>query len=278
MKLRQALEKAQQMRGEAPPAEPRPGGAPTPPPRRPVVRVTGTDWKPPAYAESGRVALDPAHLAANRCVCFHTDCPELEYYKVLRTKLQFLMRPRGWRTLMVTSPGMEEGKTVTSVNLALTFAKAFNQTVLLVDADLRRPGVHRTLGFEAAAGLVDHLVDGRPLQELIVWPEIEQMTVLPAGRAVANSAELLGSARMKAVVEELKARYEDRTVIFDTGPVLDGADALALASHVEGFVLVVAEGVTGRAAVKKALDMLPREKFLGFVLNRQRHPKTRAYY
>jgi non-specific protein-tyrosine kinase len=276
MKLRQALEKAQQLRGGSPPPEPRPDAPP--PPRRPVARLVGTDWKPPAYAESGRVALDPARLAANRCVCFRTDCDELEYYKVLRTKLQFQLRSRGWRTLMVTSPNVGEGKTLTAVNLALTFAKAFNQTVMLVDADLRRPQVHRTLGFEASAGLVDHLVADRPLKEFIVWPEIEQMTVLPAGRAVANSAELLGSARMRAVVEELKTRYEDRTVIFDTGPVLDGADALALAAHVDGFVLVLAERQTGMRAVKRSLDMLPREKFLGFVLNRQRNPKAKAYY
>jgi Mrp family chromosome partitioning ATPase len=83
---------------------------------------------------------------------------------------------------------------------------------------------------------------------------------------------------MRAVVEELKTRYEDRTVIFDTGPVLDGADALALAAHVDGFVLVLAERQTGMRAVKRSLDMLPREKFLGFVLNRQRNPKAKAYY
>jgi non-specific protein-tyrosine kinase len=273
MKLRIALEKAQQMResvGEGLPAEPRPA--------RPVVRVVGTDWKPPVYSESERTGLDVETLCAHRCVCARADAPELEYYKVLRTRLQHLTRSRGWRTVMITSPEEGEGKTLTAVNLALTFAKAFNQTVMLVDADLRRPGVHRLMGLENRPGLVDHLVEDRPLKDFIVWPGIEQMTVIPAGRPVANSAELLGSARMRAVVADLKSRYEDRTILFDVGPVLVGADAMALAAHVDGYVLVVAERQSRMRSVQKAVGMLPREKFLGYVLNRQENPKATGYY
>jgi non-specific protein-tyrosine kinase len=271
MNLRKALEKAQQMRAAAG------GGAVAPRTSRIVAHPAGTDWKPPVYAESQRVELDPKTLRAGRCVCIEAEAPELEHYKVLRTKLQHICRSRGWKAVMITSPGESEGKTLTAVNLALTFAKAFNQTVLLVDCDLRRQDIHRRLGIDSRMGLVDYLVDEKPLRDFIVWPGIEQMTVISGGRSVLNSAELLGSVRMKAVVEDLKARYEDRTILFDTPPVLLGADALALAAHVDCFAMVVEENATGLREVKKAMAMLPAEKFLGFILNRQKHPAANGY-
>jgi non-specific protein-tyrosine kinase len=212
------------------------------------------------------VELDEERLLANRCVCFRTDSPELEHYKVLRAQIQQVARARGWNAVMITSPRPSPEKTLTAVNLAMTFAKAFNQTVMLVDCDLRSQQVHRLLGFESAAGLVDCLVDRRPLRELIVWPSIEQMTVISGGRRVPNSAELMGSPRMRAVVAELKGRYDDRMILFDSAPVLEGADALQLAALVDGIVVVVAEGRTGMADLKKAVALLPAEKLIGCAL------------
>jgi non-specific protein-tyrosine kinase len=277
MSLRKALEKAQQIRAGAGFAQPGALQKETRPPRI-VARVAATDWKPPVYDESNRVELNAEALRANRCVCIAPDAPELEYYKVLRTKLQHMTRSRGWKSVMITSPAEGEGKTLTSVNLALTFAKAFNQTVMLVDCDLRRPTVHQVLGLGNGKGLVDFLLEEQPLKDFILWPGVEQLTVIPGGRPVANSAELLGSARMKALVEELKARYDDRITLMDTGPVLVGADALALAAHADCFIMVLDEGRTGMRDVKKALAMLPQEKFLGFVLNRQKNPKGKSHY
>jgi non-specific protein-tyrosine kinase len=263
--LKKALEKAKELRGEDP-------GRPQVYPIRPTKKVQGTDWKPPVYAESSRVALDAATLVDHHCVCISPDAPELEHYKVLRTKIQHLTRSRGWRTVMITSPREAEGKTLTAVNLALTFAKAYNQTVMLVDCDLRRQGIHKMLGYDRELGLADFLLGERDLKEFITWPAIDQMTVISGGRTALNGAELLGSVRMKALVQEVKARYDDRYVLFDTAPVLAGADAIALASHVDCIVMVVEEGKTGMRDAKKALGMLPPEKFLGFVLNRQGNP------
>jgi non-specific protein-tyrosine kinase len=265
VKLKKALEKAKELRNEG---SERPQVFSLRAPRK----VEGADWKPPVYAESNRAELDVATLIDHRCIGISPDAPELEYYKVLRTKIQHLTRSRGWRTVMITSPREAEGKTLTAVNLALTFAKAYNQTVMLVDCDLRRQGVQKTLGYECEPGLVDYLVGEQDLKELITWPGIDQMTVISGRRTAVNSAELLGSVRMKSLVQELKARYEDRYVLFDTAPVLSGADAIALASHVDCIVMVVEEGKTALRDAKKALAMLPQEKFLGFVLNRQGHP------
>jgi protein-tyrosine kinase len=262
MKLKKALEKAKELRNESP-------GRPQVLSLRPPRKSPGEDWQPPVYGQSNRTELNAETLIDHHCIGISPDAPELEYYKVLRTKIQHLTKSRGWRTVMITSPREAEGKTLTAVNLALTFAKAYNQTVMLVDCDLRRQGVHRALGYECKLGLVDYLAGDQDLRELITWPGIDQMTVISGSRTAVNSAELLGSVRMKALVQELKSRYDDRYVIFDTAPVLSGADAIALASHVDCIVMVVEEGKTSLRDAKKALAMLPQEKFLGYVLNRR---------
>ena len=268
MNLKKALEKAKKLRGEDP-------GRPQAHSIQAPERVQGIDWKPPVYAQSNRVELDAATLVDHHCVCISPDAPELEHYKVLRTKIQHLTQSRAWRTVMITSPRDAEGKTLTAVNLALTFAMAYNQTVMLVDCDLRRQGIHKMLGYESELGLVDFLLEERNLSEFITWPGIDQMSVISGGRNALNGAELLGSVRMKALVQEVKARYEDRYVLFDTAPILSGAEALALAQHVDCILMVVEEGKTGMRDAKKALAMLPPEKFLGFVLNRQGHPRKK---
>jgi protein-tyrosine kinase len=263
MKLRKALEKAKKARGE------------------PVLssevftlkaadKPAADEWQPPVYCKSIKVELDTGTVLNNRCVCLQGDAPELDCYKVLHTKIQQLTQAKGWRTLMITSPGAGEGKTLTAINLALTFSKAYNQTVLLVDCDLRNQNVHKTLGLESESGLIDYLADNKALQEFIIWPGIDKLTLISGGRAIRNSSELLGSPKMKELVDELKSRYEDRYVIFDTAPILMGADALALAPSVDGIVMVVEEGRTAMRHVQKALEMIPPEKFLGFVMNRQR--------
>jgi non-specific protein-tyrosine kinase len=273
MKLRQALEKARQMRREV-------SDSPEPTVRRLERRIPGNDWKPPVYSESNKVDLAPGILVANRCVCVDMDRPEIEYYKVLRTKIQHITRPKDWKVIMITSPREAEGKTLTAINLALTFAKAYNQTVMLVDCDLRRQDIHQRLGIDSEMGLVDYLVDEKPLRDFIIWPGIEQMTVISGGRPVQNSAELLGSERMRGLVNELKARYEDRYILLDAAPVLVNADALALAAFVDCILLVVNDGASGLKDIKKTLASLPQEKIIGYVLNRQKNPQTKGsrYY
>ena len=140
----------------------------------------------------------------------------------------------------------------------------------MVDCDLRRQNIHHVLGIDSHAGLVDYLVNHRPLSDFIIWPGIEKLTLISGGRTIQNSTELLGSKRMKDLVAEMKTRYPERYVLLDTPPVLVGADTLALAPLVDGIVMVVAEGKTAMREVRKALDILPADKILGFVMNRQR--------
>ena len=144
-------------------------------------------WVSPRYRVSREVRLDPAVLEKNRVVAYNTASPEIEAYRVLRTRILHRTRGDGGATVMITSALSGEGKTVTAVNLALTFAKAFSQTALLVDADLKRQQVHQVMGFESDKGLGDYLQDGCDVSELIVWPGIEKLTVISGGKRIEES-------------------------------------------------------------------------------------------
>jgi non-specific protein-tyrosine kinase len=169
---------------------------------------------------------------------------------------------------MITSPNVGEGKTLTAINLAITFAKEHDQTVLLVDADLKKQHVHHIMGYENEWSLVDYLTHKQSLNDMIVWPCIEKLTVISGSTTVQESAELLASPMMKTLVDEMKTRYKDRYVIFDVPAVLDGADAMAFAHYVDGILMVIREGRTPIQDIKKALEVIPVKKFLGFALNR----------
>ena len=270
MKLQKAIEKAMEMK----PAAVTPDTDESIRRRAEGPELNGA---PPVYVDSKCCTLDDAGALSRRCVCLASDTPVLDFYKVLRTRILQHAKPKGWNTLMVTSPRPGEGKTLTAINLALTIAKAFGQTALLVDCDFHQQQIHRYLGLESDRGIVDYLLDGVPLKELIIWPKIDKLTLISGGRTISESAELLGSQRMKDLVMEMKTRYGDRYVIFDVPPVLSGADALTFSQLVDGIIMVVEEGRTPIKVVDKALDLMPKEKFLGFVLNKAGITK-KGYY
>jgi protein-tyrosine kinase len=231
----------------------------------------------PRYHLSRSVELVPETVLDNRCVAFSGPTPELESYRLLRTRIMSRMRVDGGNTLMVTSAIPGEGKTLTSVNLAMTFAREFDQTVLLVDCDLRQQNVHRVLGYESNKGLADFFVDSESLPNLIVWPGIERMTVISGNRTLDTGSEYLGSPVMRALVHDMKNRYQDRIIIFDVPPLLCVADALSLVPSVDYVLMVVRAQYTQASEIEKALKMLPREKLLGTVLNRG-ESVPRSYY
>jgi len=264
MKLRKALDKAQKIRdGED------------------LLKKSKTEdkiiddqkgWQAPTYFGSQLIEPDPKIMEAKRCVCMFPDSLEIDYYKILRSQIQQAFVQNNWSTLMVTSALPGEGKTLSSINLSLTFAKLYQQTILLVDCDLKKRHVHQYLGIPNSLGLVDYLIDNKPLNDIIVWPGIDKMTVISGGKMLLDSSEILGSPRMESLVNEMKERYEDRYIIFDVPPILTCADAISFAPLVDCIIMVVEEGKTSMQDVQKALEMIPKEKFVGFVLNKQQYP------
>lgn len=228
-------------------------------------------WFSPNYAESKAIPMDMELARQNRCIALHPSAVEVDAYRLLRTRILQKTPDGQGVTVMITSPSPGDGKTLTAINLALTFAKEFRQTSLLVDCDLRQQSVHTYLGIHGTKGLVDYLLHGCDPKELFVWPGVEKLTVISGERTYRESTELLNSPNMEKLVIDMKQRYPNRYIFFDMQSLLGGtADALAFTSLVDFIVLVVHEGKTRAADLTKAISMVPREKILGVVLNRHR--------
>jgi len=209
-------------------------------------------WISPNYSQSRRVYLDPGLIAENRCFAHLDNVPEMEAYRVLRTQIMQRTRGTGCNTIMVTSALPGEGKTITAINLAFTFAREFQHTVLLVDGDLRKQNIHKYLGYAGDRGLIDYLADGA-LCRTHQMVGNRKITLISGGRSCQESAEMLGSPRMKELVSEMKSRYHERYIIFDVPPVLSGADALTFYPLVDYIIVVVQAGKTSIDDVKKAV-------------------------
>lgn len=222
------------------------------------------------YTQTRKVSLYPGWLRQNRIITGDVIDAYARAYKVLRTQVSQRMRQQGWRTLGVTSAGPREGKTLTAINLAISLALEANQTVLLVDADLRQPSVHAYFGFDVEYGLRDYLLEAMPLEQILVNPEIRRLVILPGGAPLANSSELLSSPVMLRLVQEVKRRYPSRLVVFDLPPVLTADDVLAFSPYLDASLLIVEEGKTLRDDAARAAELLQaaNHNLIGTVLNK----------
>ncbi len=192
-------------------------------------------------------------------------------YNLVRAEALKRLRQNHWNTVAVTSPSRASGNTLTAVNLAISMARDFGQSVLLVELDLGSPAFHRIFGFAPRPGLTDYLLNGAPLSEILLDIGIERFAIIPAGYGVPNSSELLSSPQMAQFVQELKRCQGQLLVLFDLPSVLAVDDAMAFASFVDCALLVVEENETRVEDVRRALSHLQPTKILGIVLNRSLH-------
>jgi len=231
------------------------------------------------YTFSRTVPVNAERLRSQRVITGDTDELVGETYKLLRTQVVQRTRAENKNVLMLTGPRPGEGKTLTAINLAISLSQDVDKTVLLVDADLRRPSVHEYLGLPRGPGLVDYLAGKRTIPEVLVHPEgFAKFVLLPGGRPVTEAAELISSPRMVELVEELKHFYPDRYVIFDLPPILAFADALAFAPLMDGIILVVEMGKTPREDIQRCLELLKDFPVLGTVLNKVDAKEQGDYY
>jgi protein-tyrosine kinase len=223
------------------------------------------------YRQTKQFAPGRRQLARNLVIGTGARSEAYSAYNRLRTQVITRLQENGWSTVAITSPARGSGNTLTAVNLAISIARDFSYTVLLVELDLVNPSFHQVLGFKQQQGIVDHLLHDVPIPEILLNPGIERLVVIPAGSAVTNSSELLSSPKMIRLVDELKRRYEHRIVLFDLPPVLTTDDAMAFSPFVDCALLVVEEGETRFSDVRRALDYLRLTKILGVALNRSIH-------
>jgi receptor protein-tyrosine kinase/non-specific protein-tyrosine kinase len=209
--------------------------------------------------------------------------PTAEEYRKLKSVLVKLTKGDGFfkNTIMVTSAVPNEGKTLTALNLAISLAQEYDHTVLLVDADLRRPSIQRYLDVHGKSGFSDCLLDETDIGETIIGTGIGKLSIIPAGRAVSNPVELFTSHRMRDLIEEMKYRYNDRYLIFDTPPILPFAETRSLANLVDGVLFVIKERLASQENIKEAVEALMGCELLGIIYNDamlDRHDERYSYY
>jgi protein-tyrosine kinase len=183
------------------------------------------------------------------------------------------------RILLVTSALPGDGKTFTSINLALSMARERDVSVLLLDADGPRARVSEVFDLRGQPGLLDALADESvDVESFIVRTDVRGLEILPAGRFIEHATELLASARMNQIATRLAARNPRRLIVFDSAPLLVSSEARALTRIPGQIVLVVRAGVTPQRAVVDAVGQLDRQKLQGLVVNQARAPQGDTYY
>jgi receptor protein-tyrosine kinase/non-specific protein-tyrosine kinase len=170
-------------------------------------------------------------------------------------------------TILVTSAIPHEGKSITALNLAVSLAQEYDHTVLLIDADFRRPSIHSYLGIEQRKGFAECILGEARFEDVIIPTGIGRLSVLTAGREVPNPVELFASQKTENLIAEMKNRYHDRFIIFDSPPVLPFAEARTLANLVDGVLFVVKEQLASNQNIKDAIDALKGCSLLGMVYN-----------
>ncbi|MFP7299088.1 CpsD/CapB family tyrosine-protein kinase [Neobacillus niacini] len=203
--------------------------------------------------------------------------PIAEQYRTVRTNIHYSSVDEELKAIMVTSSGPAEGKSTTAGNLAVVFSQ-LGKKVLLVDADLRKPTVHRTFGVNNLFGFTTVLTKQATLGSTVLDTEEKDLYILTSGPVPPNPAELLSSKSMEQFLEEAKEQFD--YVIFDTPPLLAVADPQILANKVDASILVVYSGRTEIEQVKKAKDLLvnAQSKLAGVVLNHKEMKDNDYYY
>jgi capsular exopolysaccharide synthesis family protein len=279
-RIKQAVEKARQEREQAatpPGAQPATSVVSGPAPSiAPTIRPVSPT--PPehtfVYTQTRVLLVSEERFRRWRVhAAVHNDAIS-DAYKVLRTGVLQRMRANGWGSLAITSPTRGAGKTLTSVNLAISMAREVNNSVLLVDLDLRRPRVHAYFSDEPLPGISDYLNGESNLSDILFNPGVDRLVVLPGHKAFANSSEMLSSPRMAQLAKELKSRYPSRVVLYDMPPLLECDDMMAFAPHVDAVLLVVEEGGTTREELQRAAEVIEHLNLIGTVLNKSQEERA----
>lgn len=268
-RIEKAMEKAAQLRQ----------GTVAPPENRKPAPSSNVIHTPPSAADvSVKVTSESPFLVSLNAP--HSQIAE-EYRKLKSVLVKLTKGDTFKNTVMVTSAVPHEGKSITALNLAISLAQEFDHTVLLVDADLRRPSIHRYLNIDHKPGFSECLMGEADISEAIIGTGIGKLSVITAGREVANPVELFASNKTQGIIEEMKHRYHDRYIIFDTPPVLPFAETRTLAHLADGVLFVVKERLASQGNIKDAIDALKGCDLLGMVYNDatlDHHDERYSYY
>jgi protein-tyrosine kinase len=254
---------------------PAPYQAPQHAPQAPIATPESVEVQ---YDRTEVMELDQALLDRHRVIAHQKTHPASWAFDVLRTQVLQQMDENGWRTLAITSPTMESGKSLVSINLAMSIAHQTDRTALLVDFDLRRPRIAPMLGLHRSISLNEVLAGQATLADAMVNPGLPRLVVLPTNRPVLKASEVLSSAKVGGLITELRERYSDRIVVFDLPPILAADDVMAILPRIDCVLMVVGSGMSTEKEIEESMARLTKANVLGVVLNKDRTPTTNAYY
>jgi protein-tyrosine kinase len=227
------------------------------------------------YSKTRKIRTDPQVLFNNHVFALTPDLDITKQIEILRAQVLKRLKDMKANSLMVTSANSREGKTFISTNLAVSVAQNLDRTVLLVDADLRnRRYKHNNtanvfFNSSGKSGLSDYLSGSAEIADLLINPGIPRLTLLPSGKALPDSAALIGSPKMETLVREMKSRYSgERIVIFDCPSLLSNADSLILSRYVDAVLIVVENARTESRSLMRMLELLEDKKIVGTVFNK----------
>lgn len=194
--------------------------------------------------------------------------PISEQYRAIRTNLQFSAIDEAIKSIVITSPGPSAGKSITAANLAVVYAQQGMKT-LLIDADLRKPTVHYTFRLDNLRGLSSVLIGESAFEDAVEESDVDNLQILTCGPIPPNPAELLGSKRMRELIDYVSEHYHYDFVIVDMPPILAVTDAKIVSQYVNGTLFVVRSGFTDKEELSKAYEMMNdgKARILGAVLN-----------
>lgn len=212
-----------------------------------------------------------------RITILQPDSYVAEQFRTLRGRIDSMATQRPIKTVSVTSANPDDGKSTSSINLAVVTSMSVGRKVLLMDCDLRKPKIHRSLGLEPEAGLAEVLLGQAKLDDAIMTVEGLTLDVLPVRTCPPNPSELLASPEMRALIEEVSRRYDQ--VILDTPACLGLPDSKIVTELCDGVIMVVRAGATPRDDIQTALEIIDRRRILGLLLNgAEATRKQYAYY
>ncbi len=223
------------------------------------------------YSKTRRITISDAELKERNIFAGFAHDPRSEPYRNLRSQVLKKMRAEAWQTLAITSPTAGNGKTLTALNLAISLSQEVNQTVLLVDLDLRNPGVAAALGVESVEhGIADCVMNKIELEDILINPGYNRLVIAPGTPQGHQTSEILSSPQMQTMQAELKGRYADRLIIYDLPALLTSDDALVFAPHADAVLLVLEDGGASEGELKQAMKLLEGTNILGTVINKHR--------
>jgi Mrp family chromosome partitioning ATPase len=206
------------------------------------------------------------------------DEAALRAYKILRTRLRRRLSANHWRSVGVSGASEGAGKTLTAINLAIALVQDGRTPVFLVDLDLYRPQVGAYLGLNFDKGLSDYLLGDAEIEDIIYSPGVAGLAIIPNGRPLQHSSELLASPRMAELVRFLEAEQPDHTILYDLPPTLMSDDVLVFSPLMDCVLDVVGVGVTPRASLEKSREILSELNVVGVVLNRATEQDRAGHY